>query len=101
MKDELNGTIIKEFVDLKAKMYSMKTKTEEMKKANGMKKNGVKKDINRQNYVDCLIEERKFTHTIQSTPIQSFKYQLCTIKQNKVSLRPYDDKRCLLDDGVS
>ena len=64
MKDELNETIIKEFVGLRAKMYSMKTKKEEMKKAKGMKNNVVKKDINHQDYVDCLFEERKFTHTM-------------------------------------
>ena len=33
MKDELNGEIIDEFVGLKAKVYSVKTKKEEMKKA--------------------------------------------------------------------
>ena len=54
MEDELNGETIEEFVDLRAKMYSLKTKKEEMKKTKGMKKNVVKKDINRQNYVDCL-----------------------------------------------
>ena len=45
MKDELNGEIIEEFVGLRAKMYSLKTKKEEMKKAKGVKKNVVKKDI--------------------------------------------------------
>ena len=42
-KDELNGEVIEEFVGLRAKMYSVKTKTEEMKKAKGVKKNVVKK----------------------------------------------------------
>ena len=45
MKDELNGEIIEEFVSLKEKMYSLKTRKEEMKKAKGVKKNVVKKDI--------------------------------------------------------
>ena len=99
MKDELNGEIIEEFVGLRAKMYSLKTKKEEMKKAKGVKKNVVKKDISHQDYVDCLFEERKFMHTMQT--IRSFKHQLYTIKQNKVSLSPYDDKRYLMDDGVS
>ena len=62
-------------------------------------KNVVKKDISHQEYVDCLFKERKFMHTMQI--IRSFKHQLYTIKQNKVSLSPYDDKRYLLDDGVS
>ena len=46
-------------------MYSLKTKNNEMKKANGVKKNIVKKD-----YADCLLEERKFMHTMQT--IRSF-----------------------------
>ena len=70
-----------------------------MKKAKGVKKNVAKKDISHEDYVDCLFEERKFIHTLQT--IRSFKHQLCTIKQNKVSLTPYDDKRYLMDDGVS
>ena len=62
-----------------------------------MKKNVVEKVISRQDYVDCLFEERKFMHTMQS--MRSFKHQLYTIKQNKVSVSPYDDKRYLMDDG--
>ena len=57
MKDDLNGEIIEEIVGLKVKMYSMKTKKEEIKKAEGVKKNAFKKDISHQDYVDCLFEE--------------------------------------------
>ena len=99
MKDELNGEIIEEFVGSRLKMCSMKTKKEEMKKTKGVKKNVVKKVISHQDYVDCLFEERKFMHTMQT--IRSFKHQLYTMKHNKVSLSPYDDKRYFLDDGVS
>ena len=90
---------MEEFVGLRAKMYSLKTKKQEMEKVKGMKKNVVKKDIIHQDYVDCLFEERKFMHTMQT--IRSFKHQLYTIKQNKVFLSPYDDKRYLMDDGVT
>ena len=45
MKDELNGEIIEQLVDLRVKMYSLKTTKEQMKKAKGVKKNVVKKDI--------------------------------------------------------
>ena len=98
-KDQLNGEIIEEFVGLRAQMYSLKTKKEEMKKAKGVKKNVVKKDISHQDYVDCLFEERKFINTMQA--IRSFKHQLYIIKQNKVSPSPNDDKQYLMDDGIS
>ena len=38
MKDELNGKIIEKSVGLRAKMYSLKTMKEEMKKAKGVKR---------------------------------------------------------------
>ena len=90
MKDESNGKIIEEFLGLRMKMYSLKTKKEEMKKAKGLKKNVVKKCISHQDYVDCLFEERKFMHNMLT--IQSIKHELYTVKQNKVSFSPYDDK---------
>ena len=65
MKDDLNGEIIKEFVGLRTKMYSLKTKKEEMKNEKGVKKNVVKKDISHQDYIDCLFEEKKFMHAVQ------------------------------------
>ena len=65
MKDEFNGEIIKEFAGLRAKIYSLKTKKEEMKKAKGVKKNIVTKDSH-QVYVNCLFKERKFIHNMQT-----------------------------------
>ena len=99
MKDELNRKIIEKFVALKVKMYLTKTKAEDMSKAKRVKRKLFKKDISHQDYVDCLFEEIKSMHTMQI--IQSFKHQPYTIKQNKVSLSPYNDKWYLLDDGVS
>ena len=78
MKDELNRENIEEFVGLRAKLFSLKRKKEETKKAKRVKKNVVKKDISHQDYAYCLFEERKFMHTMES--IQLFKHQLYTIK---------------------
>ena len=88
MRNHLNKKFIEKFVG--SKMYSSKTKKEEMKKSKGVKKHVVKKDTRHQDYVDCLFEERKIMHTMHS--IQSFKHQLYTIKQNKVSLILYNDE---------
>ena len=45
MKSELNREIIAHFVGLRAKMYSLKIKKEEMKKTKGVKKKVVKKAL--------------------------------------------------------
>ena len=45
MKGELNREIIAHFVGLRAKMYSLKIKKEEMKKTKGVKKKVVKKAL--------------------------------------------------------
>ena len=72
MKDELNVEIIEDFFSQEVNMHSLKTKKEEIKKAKGLKKNLVKKCISYQVNVDCLFEEGKFMHTMQT--IQSFKH---------------------------
>ena len=66
MKGELNGEIIEDFFSLWAKMYSLKTKKEQIKKTKGVKKNLIKKYISHQVNVFCLFEERKFMHTKQT-----------------------------------
>ena len=55
-------------------MYSLKTKKEETKKAKAVERNVVKKAISHQDCVDCIFEERKFMHIMQT--IRSFKHQL-------------------------
>ena len=95
----MNGKIIEEFFGFRAKIDPLRTKKEEMKKTKGVKENVVKKYVSHQDYADCLFEERKCMQTMQI--IQLFKHQLYTIKQNKVSLSPYDDKQYLLNDGRS
>ena len=56
MKYELNGEITEEFVGSTAKMYSLKTKKEEMKKTIEVKKK-VKKDNSHQDYVIVYLKK--------------------------------------------
>ena len=102
-KDELNGEPLQEFIGLKAKMYLLKYhrngKIVEEKKAKGVKKCVVKKNIAHQDYKDCLFENSTIYRT--STSIRSIGHQLYTLKQNKKSLFAFDDKRYILDDGTS
>ena len=56
MKDEAAGKIIKEFVGLRAKLYSYKMyEEEEIKKCKGIKKQVVKSSISHEDYKTCLL----------------------------------------------
>ena len=97
-KDQTAGKPILEFVGLKSKMYSYKIEEEEHKKAKGVKKNVVKKEIKHQDYLDVLFNKKIMHH--QMNTIRSESHQINSYHLNKVSLSPYDDKRYLLDDGI-
>ena len=99
MKDEIDGVGIKEFVALRAKMYSiLTTNKKETKKAKGVKKTVVKHGVKQSNYIDCLLNERIYLHSM--TSLRSSSHLITTINQNKKSLTPYNDKRNLFDDGI-
>jgi len=72
---------------------------EEHKKAKGIRKNVVKKEIKHQDYKDVLFNNKIMHH--QMNTIRSESHQIHSIHLNKVSLSPYDDKRYLLDDGIT
>ena len=102
-KDELNGVSMLEFVGLKAKMYSLKYKegerSVESKRAKGVKKCVVKKKISHGDYKNCLFENNNIYRAAKS--IRSYNHRIYTINQNKKALSSFDDKRYILDDGVS
>ena len=102
------GQLVYEFVGLRAKMYSVKyephpDKTKKMngvmKKAKGVKKYVIKKHIEHEDYKQCLFNSLKNYHVMNF--IRSDKHQLYNMRQNKVSLSSYDDKRYIKEDGIS
>jgi len=110
-KDEAAGKPIKEFVGLKSKMYCYTTgdtspgppgfgvEPQEHKKAKGVKKNVVKNEIKFNDYYDVLFNNKIMHH--QMNTIRSELHQVNSYHLNKVSLSPYDDKRYILDDGIT
>ena len=100
MKDETNGQYIMEFVGLKPKMYAIKTEDDkESKKAKGVQKAVVNKDLTFENYKTVLCE-----HSIlrkEQRGIRSSKHKLYTIAQNKIALSGIDTKRWINDDGIT
>jgi len=98
-KDEANGKIIDEFVGLMAKMYAFKTVENDVtKKAKGVKKICLKKDLSFDNYKRCLLENE--VSYVKVNSIRSFNHQLYSISERKKALSSYDDKRVILYDGI-
>ena len=63
MKDECTGTPIAEYIGLWPKLYSVLRADEQLiKKAKGVKKYVIKKQINFKNYKDALFNKQKYTH---------------------------------------
>ena len=100
MKDEANGVAIIEFVGLKPKMYSYKkVDGKEERRAKGVQRAVVANEMNHDAYVNELNHpaENKYVNR----RITSFLHQLQTIVVNKRGLSAYDDKRYILDDGIT
>ncbi|KAJ8910540.1 hypothetical protein NQ315_011053 [Exocentrus adspersus] len=93
MKEENNGQIMLEFVGLRAKMYAYKVHNDKIvKRSKGSTLASVKK-ISFDDYKRTL-----FDHEIIYKPqhlIRSKKHYVFTIRQNKMILNPFDDKRVL------
>jgi len=63
MKDENNGTIITEFVGLKAKMYALRVEGKKnMKKTKSIESNVVARSITFEDYEQCLNDTVEMTH---------------------------------------
>ena len=99
MKDECGGEQITEFVGLRAKMYSYRVNGDEEKKAKGVKKNVIKKDLAFDDYYQCLLETKPVYKKMNL--IRSEKHNLYTQTVNKIALSADDDKRVISEDGIS
>ena len=97
-KDEVAGKNIKEFVGLRAKLYSFKTEEgKENKKCKGIKKAVVAKSIRHENYKTCLQTGKEQLR--RQTIIRSYEHNLYLEEVNKIALSAADDKRYLLKDS--
>ena len=98
-KDEAGGKIIKEFVGLRAKLYSYKMfKGEEIKKCKGIKKQVVENSITHEDYKTCV--ETGKEQLRKQNILRSYEHEIYTEEVNKVALSAEDDKRYILSDGV-
>jgi hypothetical protein len=100
-KDETAGVAPLEFVGLKSKNYSLLVKNDEPSKktAKGIKKSYVQKHVKHEHYLST-IRNKTITRARFQT-INSFNHTIKTIINDKICLSAYDDKRYILDDGIT
>ena len=77
-------------------IYEQNGKDVQAKRAKGVKKSVDQNQIKYEQY----IEERKVL-ICNIKQIRSYDHQLYNISMNKFGLSPYDDKRYILNDGIS
>ena len=98
-KDEAAGKIIKEFVGLRAKLYSFIMEDgKENKRCKGVKKQVVENSITHEDYKTCLRTGKEQLR--KQNIIRSYEHEVYTEEVNKIALSSIDDKRYILDDGI-
>ena len=81
-------------------MYSyIKDNQKGGKTAKGIKKNVIKNVITHENYKETLFNNEQMYHKMKT--IRSQNHELGSYEINKVSLSCFDDKRYVLEDGVT
>ena len=99
-KDETKNVPISSFVGLKPKMYALKLASgDEKKTCKGIKTSVVKKEINFDNYYDCVMGLAPCQEKSQ-VMIRSENHTISTLKLKKRALFAYDTKRWILEDGI-
>ena len=104
MKDEAAGNPIIGFAGHKSKMYSYEVElpggeVKNNKACKGISKNVVKRDIDHKDYLSVLQNNTIVKHKVKT--IRSDHHVVSSYEINKTSLSCFDDKRYILDDGIT
>ena len=98
-KDEAAGKRIKEFVGLRAKLYSFIMEDgKENKRCKGVKKQVVESSITHEDYKTCLRTGKEQLR--KQNILRSYEHEVFTEEVNKIALSALDDKRHILSDGI-
>ena len=103
-KDEAAGNPITSFIGHKSKMYSYEVELpggdiKNNKACKGISKNVVKRDIDHKDYLSVLQNSTIKKHKMKT--IRSDHHVVSSYEINKISLSCFDDKRYILDDGIT
>ena len=97
-KDELGGSLMTEFIGIRAKAYSY-TGEVSGARAKGVKKSVLQKTISHDDYRKCLFNNNVITRNM--TNIRSHSHRVFGESTAKVALSPLDTKRFILNDGTT
>lgn len=115
-KDECSGVPIKEFIGLRAKLYTFKTCANKIiKKAKGIKKNVIKTNISFEDFKNCIFskticknnqfitvnENNEQINNYRAMKLfRSKKHLVETVTCNKIALSNADDKRVVCTNKI-
>lgn len=100
MKDELAGCCIHRGIFIRSKVYALESENDQyIKKIKGVKGLEVKNSIQFSDYKNCLFNNKNLY--CSQNLIVSKKHKLYTMRQTKLALNCFDDKRQILEDGIS
>jgi hypothetical protein len=100
-KSETSDIIPVEFVGLRSKMYSLLITRDKPSKltAKGIKKCYARKHLRHEQYLHTLLNKDRTTANFNL--IRSTNHQLQTVNVQKICLAAFDDKRYILNDGIT
>ena len=98
MKGECGGEPIEEVAALRPKMYSIRKAKSGIKKAKGVKKNVIEREITHEHYKQALFGRKQFMKKMKI--LRSEGHEMYGMCMNKISLSPFDSKRWIAGDGV-
>ena len=80
-------------------MYSVnKAGKTSIRKAKGVKKNVIEKEITNEHYKEALFGRKQFMHKMKI--LKSEGHEMYGMCMNKISISPFDTKRWIADDGI-
>jgi len=100
-KDELKGFRGLEFVGLRPKLYSLlaESSIDPKMAVKGVKKSYVEKHVTHELFKNTLFSKKP--ENAEFIRFHSKSHKVTSVKQKKVGLSAFDDKRYILDDGIS
>ena len=98
MKSETQEKFISEVCGLRPKMYAFKCDNIDEKRAKGISKVVVEKELRMQHYKNVLFNTTRLVSQMHT--FRSHNHEIYLEKINKVGLSSFDDKIYILEDGI-